>query len=277
MTTTAHQANDKHVHHNPEGTKIMPNTLDAPPRTIIENWMPELLDEYDAITAAQAAVVQARAAVAATLPGKPGTAKLSGPDWAVAVAADDELVAAGKTAHHCADLIRRRLDLEQHAAAVERRRDRLVAEWNRAAHTRVTEKTRANIDKAETDARVDCLTMAAEVMTAATTGPAADRITESLTRVADLRRTLDRWRELCTIQNWLTWSRPTSGAAWDPYRTAGTVPVDDTKTSQGTKDRPDLSGRSVGIVEEALALTDAKLRNQLAYRVKADGKPVVRI
>lgn len=277
MTTTAHQTNDKHVHHNPEGTKIMPNTLDAPPRTIIEKWMPELLDEYDAIIAAQAAVVQARSAVAATLPAKPSTGKLPGTDWIAAVAADDELVDAGKTATHCAELIRRRLDLEQHADALERRRDRLTAGWNRGAHTRISDQSRAKIGSAETDARADCLTMAADVINAATTGSSTDRVTESLTRVADLRRMVERWRELRCIQNWLTWTRPTSGPAWDPRHVDADLPLDDTKTTQGNAERPDWYSRSVGVVEEALALVDSDLRRQLTNRKRADGSPAVRI
>ena len=236
-------------------------TLDAPPRDVIAEWLPELLDAYDETTKAVQTFHAARekADAASTLVLLPGGRLDSrwGADALAARAADVEAADAGKTSAvgtAYAELIADRPRREGAALAYGVRAGRLVKEWNRAAPAHAKPETRKRLEDAygaAVEAVDAAATLALEAAAATKSADDTARMRAAWEPLAEMDKVLKHWRTVRALLVWLRTTRPTP---------RHTVAWSDPQSSYAASELPtELSTR-------AHAIRDAKLREQLDRR-----------
>lgn len=194
---------------------------DSPPSDLIQQWVPELAGQHDAMLHAIRAEKEAKLRFEAAFPGRPGTTERGGADWGTAVTADAAAVRRKHRPEQLAALIRETPERYGTWYARSLFAGELVREWNAHAHEQVTAESRTAL--AEEDARLRAvMSQAAEdaVRAAAETGPQGGddaRLRAAWKPLSVLDEAAEEWRPVRGVHNWARWQRPVQhGQAWEP-------------------------------------------------------------
>jgi hypothetical protein len=221
---------------------------DSPPADLVQQWLPELVAEHAATSAAIDAARLAGAALDDAMPTAPGYP--DGPDWASAVQADRKAVAANRKPTKLGGLIGDWPARYGVAHASAGHAVHLIVQWNTGAHTKVTTESieRMRAQEAELLERIEVAAL--EAVSAADQAGTDDsaRLGAAWQHLSTMDAALRAWQPLSAVLGWVLADRaeyngqPVYAAPWP-----GQLPPGE-------------------IVAQATAIRDPHLRAQLALQ-----------